>query len=272
MKKVSHSFINKSLMLFLLILLVSIGVLYMDHEGLISMDKHLVDAIRLIISAAVVIVVTNTLLRLTVNKVFRLFEKEMEIEQRIFLTKIYTIIIYAIAISVLLYISGLQIKDITLFLGLVTTGVAFAIRDIILSFFVWIIVLTKRPFRIGDIITTGEDTGVVERIGSFFMTLKTGEASIKVPNKLLLDRHIRNHGRKDLYTDIRANIGKVKDINKLKQELQKTLKTYKPEISFHVEGKDLILSIRYRSDFYRREQVREEIISLLYKTQYKLFK
>jgi len=39
------------------------------------------------------------------------------------------------------------------------TGLAFAVRDVLMSFFAWMILLRKKPFRIGDYIRIGEDEG-----------------------------------------------------------------------------------------------------------------
>jgi len=143
------------------------------------------------------LIAVTVLLRLTENRVFRYKEDEIEIEQRILFTKIYSSTLYMLAAAFVFYKLGWKIGDITIFLGLVATGVAFAVRDIINSYFAWFIILTKNPFRIGDYIKVGDDAGIVDRIGTFYITLQNPGAVdfIKVPNNSLLSKPIVNMGK-----------------------------------------------------------------------------
>ena len=120
----------------------------------------------------------------------------MELEQRIIISKLYAISLYSLAIIITVWKAGLSLGNITLFVGLLASGFAFAIRDILLSFFAWFIILNKKPFHMGDYIKIGDDVGLVTRIGTFFFTLEQGRKPeyIKVPNSIVLGKSLQNLG------------------------------------------------------------------------------
>lgn len=274
-----YSFINKSLISFLLVLIVTATLLILHFKNIIIIDPSIIHIVRFFMSFAIVIVITNIVLRFTVNKAFRLFEKELEIEQRILFSKLYTIFVYAIAVSVILYLGGVELKDITLVLGLLTTGLAFAIRDIIMSFFVWLIILTKKPFKIGDVITSAEDTGKVDRIGMFYVTLrvKNGPEThiVRVPNKMLLDRNMKNHGKNKISGEVRLVIKNVPaNIEDWIKEVTKIIQDIKAEIHISLDSSDdkLVMNIKYLTDYDQEKETRLKIISKIYKSHEEYFK
>mgnify|MGYP006293230255 FL=1 len=271
-KPARYSFINKSLIVFLSLLAISSALLILHIKGIIRVNPGVINIIRFFLSSAIVIVITNLLLRSSVDSVFRSFEKELDIEQRIFLTKVYTVFFYAIAASIILYIAGVGLSDLTLFLGLVATGVAFAVRDIISSFFIWLIVLTKRPFRIGDVITTDKDTGIVDRIGTFFITLKVKEGQeshlVRVPNKVLLDRNMLNHGPDRISGEVKLQMKNAPlDLEAFTRTLQDQLKTDDSDIFVSIDTNELVLqlSVRYATAYGKQKDIRLKILSTIYR-------
>jgi small-conductance mechanosensitive channel len=258
MEKRIPQFVNRALFKFVLLLLVSEAVLLI-HKHLYPIDLKIIGIIRFFISAAIVLIATNFILRLTVHKVFVIFENDLEIEQRIFISKLYAYFIYSVGISFLLYLVGFEIKDISLFIGLITTAIALAVRDLIMSFFVWLIVLNKRPFKIGDTITYGDDTGTVERIGTFFITISNQGQAIKLPNKVLLDRSIKNYGKGRIARDMRFAL----------KSIPKKIDAFRvdgAELSFSLDsdGKDAYLVVTYSANLASEKDVRSDIIRKAY--------
>ena len=166
------------------------------RRDMITFNPILVRALEVVFSFVISLLVITVILRLTQNRVFNMFRKEMEIEQRIIISKLYSIALYSIAFLVAFWRAGVSLGNLTLFVGLIATGFAFAIRDLLLSFFAWFIILNKKPFQMGDYIKIGNEMGLVTRIGTFFFTLETGTPGefIKVPNSLVLTNPIQNKG------------------------------------------------------------------------------
>ncbi|CAD5258126.1 MULTISPECIES: mechanosensitive ion channel domain-containing protein [unclassified Imperialibacter] len=213
---------------FLLIFLgVEEGLKWADSERYITIPSYLDKLLDVVLWAVGALITVTVILRFTENRVFRFNDDEVDIEQRILFTKIYSTTLYLLVAAVVFWRMGLEIENITIFLGLITTGVAFAVRDVINSYFAWFIILTKHPFRIGDYVKIGDEAGTVERIGTFFVTLQNPGAIdfIKVPNNTLLSKAIINMGKnrvmhtvkfpiKTIPADIQARMDKIDELAK----------------------------------------------------------
>ena len=178
-------------------ILVVVELIYIAvRREFVQIEAGFLLTIELVLTLIVSLLASTVILRLTGNKVWNMFEKEMELEQRIIISKLYAISLYSLAIIITVWKAGLSLGNITLFVGLLASGFAFAIRDILLSFFAWFIILNKKPFHMGDYIKIGDDVGLVTRIGTFFFTLEQGRKPeyIKVPNSIVLGKSLQNLG------------------------------------------------------------------------------
>jgi small-conductance mechanosensitive channel len=158
----------------------------------------------------------------------------------------------------------------------VATGFAFAIRDVILSYFIWFILLTKKPFKIGDYIRVGDDDsleGLVKHIGLFYVvvdpTPETYEDYFKIPNKMFLEKPIKNYGRGkfrnefEMYFEIeelQANF--PAKVEALKEKVWGSLDV---DVSFFLgaDSDGVKVTVQYKSTFEHREQVRHQITSIM---------
>jgi MscS family membrane protein len=215
--------LNNKFLMFLIIISIALwGLFYLDDNNYIKINNDALDVIGFIYLIIIVFLFVNIFLRFTLKKVFFMFENELEIEQRIFLTKLYSFIVYLIGITIIIHQLGFTTTNITTILSFISIGIAFAIRDIILSFFAWLIILSKKPFRIGDYIKINEELGVVDRIGTFFITLKTNnnENFVKIPNKIFLDKNFNSFNKNKIPITSKITITQIpKDFEKRKSKI-----------------------------------------------------
>jgi small-conductance mechanosensitive channel len=108
-------------------------------------------------------------IRLTINFTIGKFEGIGQPEERILFSKLYILLVYVLATVIVFLHMGIGIQNVALFLGLTATGFAFAVRDVVLSYIVWFILLTKKPFKIGDYINVAGEEGQVKHIGMFYV-------------------------------------------------------------------------------------------------------
>jgi len=96
-------------------------------------------------------------------------------------------------------------RDMGTFLGLVSAGLAIALKDLVASVAGWIYLLWRRPFEVGDRIQIGEHAGDVIDIRLFRFTLieignwveadqSTGRV-ILIPNSRILSEAIANYSK-----------------------------------------------------------------------------
>lgn len=95
------------------------------------------------------------------------------------------------------------IQSLGTFLGLLSAGIAIALKDLVASLAGWVFILWRRPFQLGDRIQIGDLSGDVVDIRVFQFTLleignwvaadqSTGRV-IHVPNSLLLTQSLANY-------------------------------------------------------------------------------
>jgi len=225
--------INKLILVLGVFLLTITALVMANSNGWIALNSGILTAFKTISIILWTYFIASIFIKLTQNKAHKLFDESVDIEQKILLSKFYTFIVYSLATAYVLWKMGVTLANITIFLGLIATGLAFALREILLPFFIWFILLTKRPFRIGDYIRIGEDEGKVRHIGTFFVFLDPINTeineTIKIPNKLFLEKQIINYGGLNLPVVLKIPITAVdlKDCsNKIKTIRTNLLKKY----------------------------------------------
>ncbi len=113
----------------------------------------------------------------------------------------YTIIVIGIFLIGRMWFPGLE--DLATYLGLLSAGIALALRDPITNLAGWIYLISKRPFALGDRIEVGDHAGDVVDSGLWDFTIleignwvdaeqSTGRI-IQIPNSVLFTKPIANY-------------------------------------------------------------------------------
>lgn len=236
-------------------------------KNYVTINRDIVKLMEVFLTFIVSLLVCTVILRLTENRVFNMFETEIEIEQRIIMAKLYSFSLYGLAILVTFWKAGVSIGNLTIFLGLVASGLAFAIRDLLISLLGWFIILNKKPFHIGDYISIGEDFGMVSRIGTFHFTLeqKTPDEYIKIPNNFVLLKSIVNKGFNHFREEMKIPLKSVPDdVQNICIDLaafirSKTQSKEYVKASINFEEKDWLLEISYLTAF-SKENIKPQVL------------
>jgi small conductance mechanosensitive channel len=115
---------------------------------------------------------------------------------------------------------GVNVTSLMAILGAAGLAVGLALKDSLSNFASGVMIIIFRPFNIGDFITAGGSSGVVDEIGLFATLMHTGDNQrIIVPNSAILSGTIVNTSalstrRIDLVIGIGYddNIGQARDI------------------------------------------------------------
>src|SRR3989339_982278 len=267
MKTPPHPYLNATTVILFILYLVLSTLTHLQKSGVITIPEWIAGKFSFASLVIITFLAINLFLNLTVNKIF---PSDMQPEEKIFYSKLYVWGLYAIGIAFVFYHLGVSLGNLTLFFGLITTGVAFALRDFILSFFSWVVLLRKKPFRIGDYIRIGEDEGVVKHIGTFYVTLdKTPDLPsdfTKIPNKTFLEKSIMNHGRTEVHERIRIPMKGIppdisQKIDRLKTMLNElSEKNEYVSVLMDIEDDRLYITIEYLIPFSQRETARSQAV------------
>lgn len=261
--------INNLILLFGMTLFILAGIIVLDNYEVIIISKIIVDTMRTIAIIIASYFIASIFIRLTVYKILKLI-KDDHLEEKIITSKTYTFFVYLFATAFVLWYVGVSIQNIALISGLLATGLAFALREVLLSYFVWLILLIKKPFKIGDHIKIGDDEGQVAHIGIFYVVLdkkpKNYNHFIKVPNKVFIEKSIYNYRKKQVPIKISVNINSnSKNIYKKIKELEKEINFVELFKSPYLEtiNEKLYISLEVISLYDDRNENRTKIIEII---------
>jgi small-conductance mechanosensitive channel len=207
----------------------------------------------------------------------------------------YVTVIIGFFLVARVWFAGIQ--SLATFIGLITAGLAIALKDLVASFAGWIFILWRRPFIVGDRIEIGNYRGDVIDVRVFKFSLmeignwvdaeqSTGRI-VHVPNSLVLTDVLANYsqGFRFIWHEIpvlitfESNWQKAKDIlleiaNKsalhLSKEAEKRVKeaskkymvfytTLTPTVYTTVKDSGVLLTIRYMIEPRKRRGTEQEI-------------
>ena len=96
-----------------------------------------------------------------------------------------------------------QLANIGAFIGLISAGVAIALSDVLKNTAAWVVILFRRPFKIGDRIEVGTDAGDVIDIGVLRFSLleirnwvdadQTTGRILHIPNGIIFTEPLANY-------------------------------------------------------------------------------
>lgn len=132
-----------------------------------------------------------------------------------------------------LWLQGIQ--SIATFLGLLSAGIAIALKDLLSNLAGWFFIISRRPFEVGDRIQLGNYAGDVIDISLFQFTIleignwvvadqSTGRI-IHVPNGKIFSNELANYdkGFKYIWNEINVTVTFESDWAKAKQILEKLM-------------------------------------------------
>jgi len=207
----------------------------------------------------------------------------------------YFLFISTIIIIVFIWINNTH--NISTYLGLLSAGIAFALRDIILNIVSWLLIVSKKPFTIGDRIEIGPVAGDVIDQKLFHFTLLeirnwvNGDQStgriVHVPNYKVFSETLANYskGFQYIWNEITVNMTLDSDWQKAKVLLLDIITQYSshlsndagmnihdanrkymiyynkltPTVYTHVLDKHIQLSLRYLCEPRNRRNTEHEI-------------
>jgi small-conductance mechanosensitive channel len=220
--------------------------------------------------SAIVLLIFRMIYKFTMDRVSRIFDEQ---EERIFYSKIYGWLLFSIGAFIVLNLFGLSLNNITLFVGIIATGFAFAVREVLLSFIGWLILLRKKPFRIGDHIRIGDEHGKVVHIGTYYVILdKTSDIPddfTRIPNRFFLEKSIEKLGKSRAHEKIQVRVKnnpqnkaeKVESLTVKMQEANSELKLL--SVNLDIEHDHLYLLIHFLVPFDNKSTWRAKVVELV---------
>ena len=169
----------------------------------------------IIMTTAFILIDTQIFLMITRFVISKYYERRGQKRRARAILTLYTYVVWAFMIIVLVTSIFKDVGAILTSLGLIGFGVTFALQKPILNFVGWLTIVLTQPFTIGDRIEvagtqTGSVRGDVVSIHTMYTrvqstrpnTLERSEMIITIPNELILTNSVINYSRLgDVYWD-----------------------------------------------------------------------
>ena len=159
----------------------------------------------------------------------------------------YTLFIFGFIIIGQIWFKGIQ--SVATYLGLLSAGIAIALKDPLTNITGWLYILWRSPFEVGERIQLGEQAGDVIDVSIFNFTLmeignwvnadQTTGRLIHVPNGQIFTQTLANYGRgfKYIWNEVPVLITFESDWRKAKDILDNIAKEHAAHLSKYAERK-----------------------------------
>ncbi len=155
------------------------------------------------ILSSVIIVLVLWLFRVLALRFVSGRTQDLRIRYRWRKTLTYVTVIFGIVMVGRVWFKGIQ--SVATFLGLLSAGLAIALKDLIADIAGWVFIIWRRPFEVGDRIQIGENAGDVIDIRVFTFTIleignwvdadqSTGRM-IQIPNVMVFNHSVANYSK-----------------------------------------------------------------------------
>ena len=174
------------------------------------------------------IVKISKIFKTRIEKILKIILDKSNIDKSVasFLLSIYSILYYFILIYSSVGILGINTTSITTFLGATGIVLGIAFKETLGNFCGGLIILTFKPFSVGDTIEYNNYIGTVTKIELFYTKMLNPQNELVIiPNGIVTNteiRNIRQNGERRL--DLEVGVSYNSDIQKVKGTLERIIK------------------------------------------------
>lgn len=191
-------------------------------EALKELQPHLVEYGLNALSALLIFFIGKWICRKLTNLFVRIL-KAREVDQTLikFLEGIFYYLLFSAVIIATIGQLGIKTTSFLAIIGAASLAVGLALKDSLANFSSGVMLILFRPFRVGDLVTVGGETGVVEKVSVFSTIMNTTDNQKKIiPNGAIANSPITNQtANPTRRVDLIIGIGYDDDIRKAKETL-----------------------------------------------------
>ena len=203
---------------------------------------------RIIIALIILIIgwFAARVIKRTVKKL--LFKTRLDKAVSMFLTQIIHVLLIVLVVLIAINQLGISTTPITAALAGIFIGISMSLRSSMNVVTAGIMIISSRPFKIGEFVDISGTSGTVESINFVYCSLRTSDGrEVKVPNSYIISRVITNFTNNEFRrNDFVIGIGYDSDIEKAKAILQKIIS--QSEAILQIDGKAPVIRVDTLAD------------------------
>ena len=167
------------------------------------------------------------MLKKYVDKMLKSIMEKAKMDKSVssFLLSAFSILYYVVLTYVLIGFLGINVSSITTFLGAAGIVLGFAFKETLGNICGGLIILTFKPFKVGDMIVFKNYIGEVRSIELFYTRIKTPQnEQVIIPNGMITSNELRNMTKEKVRRlDLKIGVSYKSDILKVKKVLREII-------------------------------------------------
>lgn len=150
-----------------------------------------------------------------------------------FAVSVTKFVLMFILIIAILRVFGVDTSSLVAMFGAATLAIGFALQGNLSNFASGVMLVSFKPFKVGDYVVTSGHQGTVEEIGMFMSTLKTPDnKQILIPNSSITSNSIVNYSAySERRVDLKIGVSYDADIDQVKKVIQDIIDNHEMVIS-----------------------------------------
>nr|QGT51361.1 mechanosensitive ion channel protein [uncultured Spirochaetaceae bacterium] len=145
------------------------------------------------IGVAVILLAMWIIYRLILRRIRKIPAEKMSAQRSLIITKITNYAFYIILIMYVLSVFGVKLSAIWGAAGVAGVALAFAAQTSVSNIISGIFVISEKALKVGDLITVGNESGIVDDIGLLSVKVHTlDNQMVRIPNSAIINTNLRN--------------------------------------------------------------------------------
>ena len=196
---------------------VQAGVSNLFSSGWEGALKTILFALLLLV---VCLVVKAILLKLLDRALDRLTQVEKSLHT--FIRSMANILLWFVTLMVVADALGINASSLLALVGVLGLAVSLSVKDSLSNLAGGLTILGTRPFKVGDYVEIGSNSGTIQEIGLVYTSLTTVDnRRILVPNSVVVDAEVTNYTAETLRrVDLKVTASYDAPVERVKQTIQ----------------------------------------------------
>lgn len=214
------------------------------------------------------IVKIGKIFKTRIEKILKIILEKSNVDKSVasFLISIYSILYYFILIYSSVGILGINTTSITTFLGATGIVLGIAFKETLGNFCGGLIILTFKPFSVGDTIEYNNYIGTVKKIELFYTKMLNPQNELVIiPNGIVTNTEIRNikqNGERRL--DLEVGVSYNSNIQEVKNVLEKIVKEETMDEVEETQIKNNLLAKLQNTILEKREKSKIDLFATIF--------
>ena len=199
------------------------GVSNLFRSGWEGALKTILFALLLLVVCLVVKAILLKLLDRALNKLTHV-EKSLHT----FIRSIANILLWFVTLMVVADALGINASSLLALVGVLGLAVSLSVKDSLSNLAGGLTILGIRPFKVGDYVEIGSNSGTIQEIGLVYTSLTTVDnRRILVPNSVVVDAEVTNYTAEPLRrVDLKVTASYDAPVERVKQTIQEVVNAH----------------------------------------------